>query len=690
MNSEISSQWRAFLHDYYFLNKPSWDICWDINEDIQSAVLRGAKRITIDFNALEKFDLDNGTNLIKTLLSNNGLNLKETLIDFESAIKEFDRVKESQINPELEDTKLKLGLKNLPHSYKLGELADKKFLEKLIQTEGLISNIGVPFLVSLQKTFVCERCEYRKVESYSPFGRRVKNQMFCPSCRNIRMFNEIKDEEIVASFQLLTIVEETSTTTPISLTLLLPEDLIDNPDPEKRKFLAGNKIKVVGILTDRTIKGLNIKKPYLDTFYWEIESEEIILSPEDEKEIKKFAQEEKLIDKLVSAFCPSIYGYEKIKEALILQAVGGVTKISPLDKKLKRGNIHILLIGDPSTGKTSLGIFNFKYIPKCKYAVCSELTSAGLGVAMLKDKETETWYISSGILPLAHKSIAILDEIDKATPDDIKSLDVVMELQLLPVDKAGISMKLPAETTILAIANPKHSRFDPYIDLKEQVTLSEVTLSRFDLKYCFRDIADEEQDSKVADRIFRKEDLETEISPEFLTKYILYAKKLAPKLADESFSILKDFYVDLRGRTKEKGGILQITPRQLEGLIRLTEAYAKLRLAEETNGEDSKKAIELFKSYLRTFGFSPETGELDIDKAEGRVSKERRSEYWAINEKFEELVKLMKNVPEEDFIEECMKDGIEKRRVLEFLELGKREGKIFEPKPRIYSSVEVW
>jgi DNA replicative helicase MCM subunit Mcm2 (Cdc46/Mcm family) len=686
----LSDQFSLFLQEYYSLNKPFQETCWDKNEEIQSSVLRKAKRITIDFNAIEEFDTKNDAQLTKTLLESKDATLVTLLMEFEQKLNDIDRGLNTPMDCEAkeltqEDAKkikkenwLRLGIKNLPNTYKIGEIINEKTIGKLVQIEGVITNIGIPFVASIQKTFECKRCERRVTVDYTPFGRKIHNKMYCPNCRAERDFEELKDFDISREFQILTISEAVQSSLPIQIAILLHEDLIDNPIPEKRRFIAGMKVIIDGILLERRHQGTNIKKPYIDSLFWKTETEEIRFTDDDIKKFKKASKDEKLIDKLIQSYSPSIYGYEDVKKGLILQLVGGVTKYSEKDKKMNRGNIHILLIGDPSTSKTTLSLFNFNYFPKTYYTVCSEATSAGLSVAMLKDPETDSWYISAGVLVVGSGGLCILDEIDKATPDDIKSLDTVMSLQKLPVSKASINITLPAETSVLAIANPKKSRWDAMLDLKDQINLSEVTLSRFDLKFCFTDKPNAEIDSKIADKMGNITEKKTPFTPEFLVKYLMYAKSTKPKVNKKTFEKLKKFYVEMRQKTVDKVGILVITSRQFEGLLRFAEAFAKLRLAEETNDKDADNAIESFKGFLRSFGFDYETGELDIDKAEGRTSAQSRVVARDLIEIYNDLKNIFgEKIPMSDFIESCENEGI--KRAEERVRKAIREGEFFEP-----------
>jgi len=255
-------------------------------------------------------------------------------------------------------------------------------------------------------------------------------------------------------------------------------------------------------------------------------------------------------------------------------------------------------------------------------------------------------------------------------------------------------MTLPSMTSVLAIANPTGSRFDRYKSIKDQIKLTEVTLSRFDLKFVFKDIPDKEKDTKITEKMggFINENCKSEkvIDPIFLAKYIIYAKQFNPKLTKGSFDKLQEYYIDLR--TKSGEGALQITPRQFDGLMRLTEAYAKLRLSVITTEQDAKNAINMFEFYLQTLGFDPETGKMDIDRAEGRTDKKTRDKFTTVKDIISMLEIETKDeclskktsydgVPEEKIIEACKKEGI--KDIDTVLEKMATEGILLRPKPHI-------
>jgi replicative DNA helicase Mcm len=703
---DLALDWNQFFHDYYY--STGQEKIWDKNNDIFSALVSGKKRIIIDYNAIMKYDEENNTNLASFLnngFSEEALHKLEKELNFEQDIDIPDLKKRyryslkkwnhptptSETDPvPFTNYKLKMGFSNVPKEVSLYESSNKENWGKLVKIKGTIQNIGVPTVFLKRKTFFCSKCHWSYQEDYSLLQKKYffVSRQFCPYCRANQQFQEGEDD-VFERIQLVVLSEEQlSSSLPLTLKCIIPEDLIDEEDPEKRRLLMGKQIDLVGILDSANIPKHIKFIPILNVLYWETKDDEIQLSDDDLKMITDISHTDDLIGNLVKSYCPSVFGYEKVKEALLLSCVGGVEKTNPKDKKFDRGSIHVLLIGCPATSKTTLAKFitNNKF-PRSKYAVASSSSQAGLGLAMVKDPETENWMVSAGVLPLASGSSAIIDEYDKTDKENLYNLDSVMENQVLNVNKAGLSISLPAKTTVIAIANPKMSRWDKFTDLKDQIEISEVSLSRFDIKFAFDDVPDEELDGKICDMMVGEfETKDIPIQSDNLIKYLIYAKRLKPKISKDSIATLKTYYVKLRTSSSSKNGVLQITPRQFGSLIRLTEAYAKLRLAEETTKEDSDMAINMFEYYLQTFALD-ESGQIDIDKAEGRTSKISRNKYFRMLEIMKNLQDVMGIVPEKDFKEECMKEGFTDTDITKWLEGSMSEGKVLEPKPKLYKVI---
>jgi replicative DNA helicase Mcm len=487
---------------------------------------------------------------------------------------------------------------------------------------------------------------------------------------------------------------------PKRLNIFLRDDLV-SPLSE-RKTNPGSKIKVVGTIKEvpiilrsgskSTRFDLMVEANYVEaveeSFY------EVGISDEEEKKIIELSKDKNLYGKLVDSTAPSIYGYEKVKEALIMQLVGGVRKVRN-DKVVSRGDMHILLVGDPGAGKSALLKRITMIAPKGRYVAGRGVSGAGLTASVVRDEFLKGWSLEAGALVLASNGLCAIDEMDKMNPEDRAAMHEALEQQSVSISKANIQATLIARTTVLAAANPKFGRFDPYGIIAEQIDLPPTLINRFDLIFTIKDLPDESKDEKMASHILKLHQtpdiFEPEISTEFLRKYIAYAKqKVAPSINDGALKAIKEFYLKMRGSGSTEGGIksIPISARQLEALVRLTEASAKLRLSAEATRDDAMRAIELVEYCLMEVGFDKETGKIDIDRIATGISASQRSNIIVIKEIIADLEnKVGKTIPIDDVIEESKNRGISEEKIEEVLEKLKRVGEIFEPRRGFLSRI---
>lgn len=487
---------------------------------------------------------------------------------------------------------------------------------------------------------------------------------------------------------------------PKRLSVFLKEDLVE-PRMEK-KTSPGSRVNIYGVVKEVPIQlktGAQSVRYDLVLEANNVEAinedfSEINLTEEDEEKIKNIGLDPRIFETFANSIAPSIYGHEKIKEALVLQLMGGVRK-QKMDGTITRGDIHILLVGDPGSGKSQLLQFISKAAPRARFASGKGASGAGLTASVVKDEFLRGWALEAGALVLANKGIAVIDELDKIDKEDTAALHSAMEQQIIPISKANIQATLSAQTTLLAAANPKYGRFDPYTPIASQIDLPSTLINRFDLIFPVRDIPNLEKDTKIAMHVLettqREEIYKTDITPDFLKKYIAYVKqKIKPKLNKGAIKEIKDFYVTLRNSGKSEDGVkpIPISARQLEGLIRLTEASARLRLSNDANEEDAKRAIELLRYCMMQVGFDPETGQIDIDRMSGGITASSRGKIIAIKEIIINIEsKGIKQIPIDDIIAEGAVRGIEETKVEEAIDQLKKTGDIFEPKKGFISRI---
>ena len=666
------SKFRTFIEKYYY-------------NELLSQIKKGESSLYIDFGALSKFDLE----LAEQLLSN----FLETLQNAEEAIKQLD-IPEAKYP-------IHIRLQNLSRSayLKIRDIRGKH-LGQVIVTDGLIRQASDIRPKVIFATFGCPGCGAQILVEQT--GGKFREPTKC-NCGRAGKF-KLVDKKLVDIQRL--VVEETPESLeggeqPKRIALFLEEDLL-NPKLEKRRY-PGNKIQIIGIVKEVPIP---LKTGGISTTYdlcieannvesVEEEFEELQISPEDEKLIKELAAKPNIYEKLAQSIAPSIYGYDKIKEAIILQMFSGVRKIRE-DGTRTRGDLHIFLVGDPGSGKSEILRYVSTLAPKARYVAGKGATAAGITATVVRDEFIRGWALEAGALVLANKGIACIDELDKMTPEDTSAMHEACEQQTITIAKANIHATLRAETSILAAANPKFGRFDPYEPIAKQIDLPPTLLNRFDLIFPIRDIPNLERDEKIAQHVLElaaaPESVKSEIAMELLRKYIAYAKQTCfPKLTLGAIEEIKTFYISLRSSAvKEESQVkaIPISARQLEALVRLAEASAKIRLADKVTKNDAKRAIGLLKSSMEEVAYDVETGQFDIDRITTGITATQRSQIATIRRIIDSLSeKIGKAIPLQDIMQEAEAESIDRAKTEEILENLKKKGDVFEPKPGLISKI---
>ena len=663
--SEQKLKFQEFIEKHYYA-----ELLENVNLDNNFIVL--------DFIELSRFDPEIADHLLEEP--------EEVIKAAELAVKDFDLPKQV--------TKFFVRFKNLPKSQEM-PLRDirSKHLGKFFFSEGIVrQKSDVRPQVTIAR-FECPSCG--AIIPIPQIEQKFKEPSRC-SCGRKGKFTLISKELVDA--QKLVLEESPDQLDggdqPKRMNVFLKNDLV-SPLTDK-KTNPGTKIRVVGSVMEVPIPSkdggklttydLMIYANYVEPM--EEDFGQINISPEEEEEIIKLSKDPEILKKLVESMAPSIYGHDKIKEAILMQLLGGCRK-KRSDGAVTRGDMHVLLIGDPGAGKSQLIKRAQIVAPKSRYVSGKGASGAGLTAAVVKDDFTKGWSLEAGALVLANRGFCMIDELDKMSHEDRSAMHEALEQQTVTISKANIQATLRCETSVLAAANPKFGRFDPYKNIAEQIDLPPPLISRFDLIFPVRDVPDVESDERLASfllKLHKTNDIKkTPIESKILTKYVSYARNhCVPKLTDEALKELKNYYVKIRNSGGKDGRSVPITARQLEALVRLSEAFAKTSLSETVTKENALKAIELLHYCMSQIGVDPETGNIDMDIITTGVSSSTRSTIMSVKDIISELEeKLGKSIPIEDIINSAKEKKISADKIDEIIERLKRSGDIFTPKPGI-------
>jgi replicative DNA helicase Mcm len=385
----------------------------------------------------------------------------------------------------------------------------------------------------------------------------------------------------------------------------------------------------------------------------------------------------------MNSLAPSIYGYDHIKESIMYLLFGGVPKNLP-DITI-RGEMNALLIGDPGTAKSQLLQYVARIAPRGLYTSGRGTTAAGLTAAVIREKGGGM-SLEAGALVLADKGIACIDEMDKMRPEDRVAIHEAMEQHTVSVAKGGIVATLNARTAILAAANPALGRYEPHRTVAENISLPVTILSRFDLIFVLRDVPNKEADGKMSEHILEMHrkglsPVEPPIPLDLLRKYISYAKGIKPVLTQEALQRLKDFYLAMRSASESEGSPVAITARQLESLVRIAEAKARVALRKEVLSEDAEAAITIMKRSLEEVGIDLSSYKIDIDLIMTGKPKSVRDKLQTVLSTLMEMEKETGIVEKTALLNELetkytISTGEAERLIGQLL----REGTIYEPR----------
>ena len=443
-----------------------------------------------------------------------------------------------------------------------------------------------------------------------------------------------------------------------------PEDLPPGAQPERlsayfesslaHKVQPGDRVALVGIIKPKAQFQGRRQKSEFDIYLYAHsidekvgEDEDVEPTPAELIEIKELSLREDISNRIRDSIAPTIFGMEWEKSALALQQFGGVDKELPDGTRI-RGDIHMLMMGDPGLAKSQLLRSASRIAPRGVMATGKSTSAAGLTAAAVRDEFGEgRWSLEAGTLVLASGGIACIDEIDKMSEEDRSAMHEAMEQQTISIAKAGINAQLKSKCSVLAAANPRRSRFDMTMPLPPQVNMPVSLLSRFDVFFIITDAPDPDRDKLLADRILESHragealtpgqvpekettrNLEGPIDTRLLRLYISYARRLRPIMSHQAQTRIKEYYTRLRSvyhNLDDQAKTMPITPRQLESIIRLAEANAKMYLSETVDVRHAESAIELMDLFLNvTLGGDVDFAFFGLDAEQRRKETDPRT-----------------------------------------------------------------
>jgi len=635
--------------------------------EVAQAVQNGDDSIIVDVEQMDIFNIE----LYDYLRDNPG----KAVSAAEKGVFGHDQITDEEFN---------IRFTNMPEEdFVLLKNLRSQHIGKFIPIEGMIKRASQVKPEVISAVFECNQCG--ELVEKDQDSAELKSPYKCPDCGS-RKFDV--EEKVMTDSQVITVEENPESRDgseqPSELKIKLEGDLVD-PDFQ-RKVVPGNVAEITGVIVERQLKknskkyDIHMEANYLDPTQQEFE--QLVLTEEEKEEIEELAKNPEIFEKISRSIAPSIFGHEKIKQAIALQLFGGVKK-GREDGVKSRGDLHILLIGEPGTGKSQLLKFTGELAPKGRYVVGKSSTGAGLTAAVVRDESTGEFELEAGAVVLANKGMAAIDEIDKMGEEDRSSLHEAMEQQQISVSKANIQATLNAQTSILAAGNPKYGRFDPYEPIPQQISIGDTLLSRFDFIFPVTDEPDEEKDTQLSEQVLKNhidpEETDAEIGQDMLRKYVAYAKKKRPQLTQEAADKIQEFYVNMRSKGGEEGDSVPITARQLEALVRVAEASARAELADKVTEADAKRAIDILTYCLQQVGVDPETGEFDIDMMESGVSGSQRNRLQTIKQIIESETGDDESVEIERVVEKAAENDIPEDKAEEVINRLKRDGELFEP-----------
>ena len=663
-------------------------------EQIDQMMSKHSKYIVVDYNDLVLFPV---------IESHFNENPDQILDAFSRAIKEILKERFPDYAEKIKHD-IRARIANFPVQRSLRQI-NSEIITKMTSVSGMVVRSSEVKPLAKEVTYKCLDKHISKFTLLDGMSLNASVKCQTPNCKHTSLAIIPKASRFI-DFQILRLQELPEDLPPGQLphyvNVSIKQDLVDYARPGDRIVLTG----IVRIEQER-ISGVSKSESALYRLRMDGNNVEFIggkglkssrrtereeISPDEEKLVKSLAKNPDIYDRLIASFAPHIKGHALFKEAILLLIVGSIQRVLTDGTKI-RGDINVFLVGDPGTAKSEMLKFCARIAPRGLYTSGRGSTAAGLTAAVVKDA-SGIFMLEAGAVVLGDQGLVCIDEFDKMRPEDRSALHEVMEQQSASIAKGGIVATLNARTSILAAANPMFGKYDIFKNIYENVNLPIPLLTRFDLVFIVRDIPSQEKDRNIAQHIISQHgssvtDTTSLIDIDILTKYLSYAKRGEPALTKEAENLIMEFYLKMRNISgDDKENMITITPRQLEGLIRLATARARLLLKNQVEGEDADRAIYLFNEMLKNSGTDVNTGKVDIGVLQGRP----KSEVSKL-QMFMEILRTLEgepksSVPEQDFVDELVKsDKFSEEEARNYIRRMIRDASIYESKPGHYNTV---